>query len=95
MGAASAFLTPQRRGGAADTEAVLQSGGPGVVAHLKPLGLDLVFGGAMSVQYDPDQHVDADTWLKFDESERIEAVKKYHRLPRFGFPTSVCMPRPM
>ena len=59
---------------------------PGVVAHLKPLRLDLVFGASMSLQYDPDQHVDADKWLKFDESERIEAVREYHRRAKVRLP---------
>jgi hypothetical protein len=40
----------------------------------------------MSLQYDPDQLVDADTWLKFDESERIEAVKQYHRRAKVRLP---------
>jgi len=64
----------------------LKSGRAGAVAHLKLLGLDLVFGGAMSLQYDPDQPVDPDTWLKFDESERIEAVKQYHRRANVRLP---------
>lgn len=40
----------------------------------------------MSLQYDPDQHVDADKWLKFDESERIEAVREYHRRAKVRLP---------
>ena len=40
----------------------------------------------MSFRYDPDQHVDADTWLGFDESERIEAVKEYHRRANVRLP---------
>jgi Domain of unknown function (DUF1841) len=52
----------------------------------KSLGLDLVFGVAMSLQYDPDRHVDGDTWLEFEESERIEAVKVYHRRAKVRLP---------
>lgn len=40
----------------------------------------------MSLQYDPDQHLNADTWLKSDESERIEAVKQYHRRAKVRLP---------
>jgi hypothetical protein len=40
----------------------------------------------MSLQYDPDRHVDADAWFDLDESERIEAVKKYHRRAKVRLP---------
>jgi hypothetical protein len=84
--AVSGELAANRSGIGGDGRCFAVWSGPGVAAHLKPLGLDFVFGGAMSWQYDPDQHVDADTWLKFDESERIEAVKQYHRRAQVRLP---------
>jgi len=42
----------------------------------------------MSLQYDPDRHVDPDAWLEFDESERIEAVKEYHRRAKVRLPNA-------
>ena len=42
----------------------------------------------MSLQYDPDRHVDPDAWFEFDESERIEAVKEYHRRAKVGLPNA-------
>jgi hypothetical protein len=33
----------------------------------------------MSLQYDPDRHVDPDAWFDFEESARIEAVEEYHQ----------------
>jgi hypothetical protein len=40
----------------------------------------------MSLQYNPDRHIDSDKWLKFDEFERIEAVKQYHRRAKVRLP---------
>src|SRR6516165_1775224 len=40
----------------------------------------------MSMQYDPNRPVDPDAWLEFDESERIEAVKEYHRHTKVRLP---------
>ena len=40
----------------------------------------------MSLQYDPDRHVDPHAWLEFEESERIAAVKEYHRLTKVRLP---------
>ena len=34
------------------------------------------------LQYDPHQHVDSEAWQAFDESERIESVRQYHRQNR-------------
>jgi hypothetical protein len=76
----------RRIGAANDRSCFAVWPGRGAVVHLKPFGLDLVFGRAMSLQYDPDQHVDADTWLKFDESERIEAVKQHHLRAKVRLP---------
>jgi hypothetical protein len=42
----------------------------------------------MSLQYDPDQHVDPDAWFEFDESERIEAVTEYHRRAKVRLPNA-------
>jgi hypothetical protein len=42
----------------------------------------------MSLQYDPNQHIDPDAWLEFDESERIEAVKEYHRRAQVRLPNA-------
>jgi len=42
----------------------------------------------MSLQYDPDQHLDPDAWLAFDEFERIEAVKEYHRRAKVRLPNA-------
>ena len=42
----------------------------------------------MYLQYDPDRHVDPDAWLEFDESERIEAVKEYHRRAKVRLPNA-------
>ena len=42
----------------------------------------------MSLQYDPDRHVDPDAWFEFDESERIEAVKEYHRRGKVPLPNA-------
>ena len=42
----------------------------------------------MSLQYDPDRHVDPDAWFEFDESERIEAVKQYHRRAKVRLPNA-------
>ena len=42
----------------------------------------------MSLQYDPDRHVDPDAWFEFDESERIEAVKEYHRRAKVRLPNA-------
>jgi hypothetical protein len=52
----------------------------------KLLDLDLVSGVVMSLQYDPDRHVDPDVWLAFDEPERIETVKEYHRRTKVRLP---------
>ena len=38
------------------------------------------------MQYDPNRPVDPDAWLEFDESERIEAVKEYHRHTKVRLP---------
>ena len=43
----------------------------------------------MSLQYDPDRYVGADAWLEFDESERIEAVKEYHRRAKVRLPNEI------
>jgi hypothetical protein len=43
----------------------------------------------MSLQYDPDRPVDPDAWLEFDESERIEAVKEYHRRAKVRLPNEI------
>ena len=48
----------------------------------------MVFGKAMSLQYDPDQPIDPGAWLEFDESERIEAVKEYHRRAKVRLPNA-------
>ena len=40
----------------------------------------------MSLHYDPDRHVDPDAWLEFDESDRIDAVKEYHRRTKVRLP---------
>jgi hypothetical protein len=42
----------------------------------------------MSLQYDPNRHIDPDAWLEFDESERIEAVKEYHRQAKVRLPNA-------
>ena len=42
----------------------------------------------MSLHYDPERHVDPDAWLEFDESERIEAVKEYHRRAKVRLPNA-------
>jgi hypothetical protein len=36
--------------------------------------------------YNPHLDIDPDHWLALDESERIEAVKKYHRRQRIRLP---------
>ena len=43
----------------------------------------------MSLQYDPDRHVDPDAWFEFDEFERIEAVKEYHRRAKVRLPNAI------
>ncbi|HKE26610.1 MAG TPA: DUF1841 family protein [Bryobacteraceae bacterium] len=40
----------------------------------------------MSLHYDPDRHIDPEAWLEFDEFERIEAVKEYHRRTKVRLP---------
>ena len=42
----------------------------------------------MSLQYDPDRHVDPEAWFDFDESELIEAVKDYHRRAKVPLPNA-------
>ena len=43
---------------------------------------------ALRSRHDPDRHVDPDAWLEFDESERIEAVKEYHRRTEVRLPNA-------
>jgi len=38
------------------------------------------------MRYDPHQHVDPDSWLALDESERIESVSQYHRRKKIRLP---------
>jgi Domain of unknown function (DUF1841) len=43
-------------------------------------------GKSMALRYDPHRQPDPDAWLALDESERIEAVKEYHRRARVRLP---------
>ncbi len=40
----------------------------------------------MPFQYDPERPVDPEEWLAFDEQERIEVVRQYHRRKKFRLP---------
>jgi hypothetical protein len=42
----------------------------------------------MPLRYDPDRHVDPDAWFESDESERIGAVKEYHRRAKVRLPNA-------
>lgn len=38
------------------------------------------------LRYDPHEHVDSDSWLALDESERTRLVVRYHRRQRIRLP---------
>jgi hypothetical protein len=38
------------------------------------------------LRYDPHEHVDSDSWLELDESERSGLVIRYHRRKRIRLP---------
>jgi hypothetical protein len=38
------------------------------------------------VKYDPDHHIDPEAWTECDESERMEAIREYHRRHRIRLP---------
>ena len=41
------------------------------------------------MRYDPDSQIDPEAWLAADESERIHAVREYHRRRRIRLPNDL------